>query len=68
MTGGVLLDGNGKDERARVEPEGDASEAAGLRHRRRATRKFPRPVRLAIITGVPVVLWAGMYLVARKFL
>jgi hypothetical protein len=28
--------------------------------------KFPRPVRLAIIIGVPMILWSAIYIAVRE--
>ncbi len=36
--------------------------------RKRNQTKFPRPVRVALWLGFPVVLWGGIYLLGRALL
>lgn len=55
-------------------PAEEAPDKAVIRRRvRRRVRvrkqeKFPRPVRLALWLGIPVLLWIAIYLVGRALL
>lgn len=35
---------------------------------RRKQEKFPRPVRIALLLGLPILLWTGIYLLGRALL
>ncbi|MFM7349785.1 MAG: hypothetical protein ACKO01_09890 [Erythrobacter sp.] len=39
-----------------------------VRLRRKSQEKFPRPLQIALLLGLPILLWTGIYLVARALL
>ncbi len=52
-----------------VPGDADASQRRKRRVRvRRKQDKFPRPLRLALLLGAPIVLWFGIYFVGRALL
>ncbi|MFO6448751.1 hypothetical protein ACLBKU_16580 [Erythrobacter sp. NE805] len=61
-------------EELRIRHPADADEAAPqlrkrrVRVRRRQQEKFPRPLRLALMFVLPVMLWAGIYFAGRALL
>lgn len=52
-----------------VESPADAPRLKKRRTRvRRKQEKFPKPLRIALLLGLPILLWAGIYLVFRALL
>jgi hypothetical protein len=62
--GEASIGGNGNEEHRKRAARISTAQKAG--RSRAGNRKFPRPARLAIMIGVPIALWAVVYIVARE--
>lgn len=64
--GEVSFGGNETGQHGKIAKRGSAAKQTKRSRVRNGNRRFSRPVRLAIMIGVPIALWTAIYMAVRE--